>query len=129
MTIKPTEEFDNYAWNYNEAIDSAKDNGFSVIQSRDTLLLLDLDSDANLEHYERYLPLVAQRFELMEVSRWRSQSGKHWHVVLSCKGLTMPVRIALQAVLGSDLKREALAISMDHDGIKDCSWLFKPPAK
>lgn len=125
--LKP-EKFDKYDWNYKDAIQIAEDNDFLVLQSRPGLLLLDLDNPEALAHYETHLPLVARDFDLLEVSRYTSQSGKGTHIVLSCAPIKdMNLRIALQAVLGSDRKREALALRMAKQGIENPSWLFRPP--
>jgi len=116
----------HYGWSWKDAVLNAEATGMKVYRSTDTLLLLDLDDSESLFKYESMFPLLEKQFELVELNRWHSKSGIGWHVILLCSPQNMLTRITLQAVLGSDIKREALALLMHRDGIENCSWLFKP---
>lgn len=104
--------------------EQAKTDGFTVVNPAPDVLLLDLDSDAQEAQYNAMLPFVAAYLEgTKERERWRSKSGKHWHVVVQLPfGIDMASRIALQAALGSDPKREILSIALLHSP----SCLFRP---
>jgi hypothetical protein len=119
-------KFESYDWKYTQAIDEFKATGGTVIQSKPNLILLDLDDEASVVHYETHLPLIQERFNLLELSRYKSQSGIGTHVILHSDTLEFLQRILIQSVLGSDRKREALALLMFNDGIKNPSWLFRP---
>jgi|SRR5580692_8343496 hypothetical protein len=116
-----------YEWNYSEAIAAAEKSGFEVVRSAEDRLLVDIDDTESLRHFKSAFAILKGHFVLKEVTRWRSKSGEGWHIVLSCKPCDFIMRVALQACLGSDRKREALALMMAADGEKDPSFLFKPP--
>lgn len=119
-----------YDWNIDNAVDNAEASGFTVIQSETGILLLDLDDTESKRHYDRTIKTIAEYFGIMELERWRSKSGEGWHIKLACSsGLDFIHRVALQACLGSDRKREGLALMMHKDGLVNPSWLFKPKPK
>lgn len=107
--------------------------GFTVVQSDEYHLLLDLDDAAALSLYEERLPLVQQIMDnsVVEESRWHSKSGVGWHVVLRIEAppapLTAGIRLALHAILGSDWKREALGLRRVLMNVAPESVLFQPP--
>ena len=108
---------------------AARRRGFEIIEGGPRTLLLDLDSDEALRTYEEMLDLAHQYFGAKEKERWRSKSGKGWHIILETDvSLIGAERIALQACLGSDLKRELLSVADFASGIEEPSVLFKPPA-
>lgn len=117
-----------YEWGIESAIEQAEAGGFTVVRSTDRTLLLDLDDGAALETYREMLPKLAQLYGLKEAERWHSKSGVGVHVVVACEVMSFQERVALQACLGSDRMREALAIAMAADGEENPSVLFKPRA-
>lgn len=119
-------ETEEYNWDIDESIKSAREKGFEVVQSTETTLLLDLDDGSSLDRYRKMLPRIANLYGLKESARWSSQSGVGMHVVVTCNAMAFPQRVALQACLGSDPVREALAIAMHADGKENPSVLFKP---
>jgi hypothetical protein len=74
-------------------------------------LQLDLDTHKALKHFLKYLPWFScimheTRQELRSVALSRSRSG-NWHVTIKLSKPKPKIeRIALQAILGSDLARE-----------------------
>lgn len=101
-------------------------DGFEVVRGADDVLLLDLDTPAALEQYNRILPCVMEHFSVLEVEEWASKSG-HTHVRLKVGyGLPWAMRYALQAALGSDGLREALAIRQMLNGCDEAAILFRP---
>lgn len=108
----------------------AKKSGFKVIHGSPHRLLLDLDGDGALEAYEEKLAMVQQYIEVVELKRWRSRSGRNWHIVLQLyQAYTLLERMVLQAVLGSDLKREWCALLCHWRGFQEPHLLFKPKQK
>lgn len=110
-------------------IDKASKEGFTVIRGNHNTLLLDLDGEDRLNYYEMILPKVKKNFELIELTRYKSKSGKNWHVVLQTNMiLTVSTRVALQAILGSDPIKEMLSLVKLKNNVptKDIVVLFKP---
>lgn len=117
----------NAAERVEDVIESAKQAGFEVIETDPHTLLLDLDSPQALALYEAMLAKFGEQFCLVEKQRWRSKSGKGWHVVVrSCVFLDPYERVAMQASLGSDPVRELLAVKYIAEDIQPFSFLFKP---
>lgn len=104
--------------------EQAKKDGFTIIHPAPDRLLLDLDTPESQERYAQLFPVVQGYFEgAIEENRWLSKSGIGMHVVVKLPfHIDMPSRIALQAALGSDPKREILSIGYLHSP----SVLFKP---
>jgi hypothetical protein len=102
--------------------------GFEVIFGDPKHLLLDLDTDRDLNSYDNRSDDLLRMFGHFEIERYTSKSGRGWHVIVR---LDEPIpnvleRIALQAALGSDPKREALSILRVRNGIAEPIRLFKP---
>jgi len=119
-------ETEKYDFRWEEAIEEAEAQGKTVVHSNRNVILLDLDNKESFYHYETMFPILRAFFNLTETDTWRSSSGKGRHVVLACDPLDFPTRIALQAALGSDRKREGLALAMLKEGHGEHSFLFKP---
>jgi hypothetical protein len=94
-------------------------------------LLLDIDRPFREFHFDS-LPakqIIGERFNLFMKDAWRSRNGMT-HVVCKIENPLPPLaRIALQAVLGSDPKREALALYEFLVEGTDTISLFKPKEK
>jgi len=120
------DEQKQYEWEIDAAVERAESDGFNVIRSTATTLLLDLDDGASFDRYRRVVRSMGPLYSLKEINKWRSKSLVGYHVVLSCKEMDFCQRVALQACLGSDPIREALAIAMHRDGKIDPSVLFQP---
>jgi len=70
--------------------------------------------------------IIGERFQLQLHDGWRSRNGKT-HVVYKMDRVLPPLaRIALQAALGSDPRREALAVYEFLSAGTDTISLFKP---
>ena len=112
---------------FEEAIEKAIAAGFEVLRPQDNELYLDLDNDEALLRYQERYPVLSTIMGCHEVNRWKSKSGLGYHVVLELQEPKSDViRIGMQAILGSDPKREALAYSRIHKGIPNPILLFKP---
>jgi hypothetical protein len=115
-----------------DAIEKAKNEGFEVVSSTETTLLLDLDGLESLIRYEKMLSMVGRIFPSKEQRRWRSKSGENWHIIVELeKALPPAERVALQSILGSDPNRDVMSLRqiLDNSPV-DPIILFKPaPAK
>ena len=106
--------------------------GFTIIYTDSKHILLDLDTPEAFQCYIDMFPQIQQFLKITEKYRYHSKSGVGWHVVLELED-DMPVmdRITLQALLGSDLKREWLSWDTIRRGLeteeKFISILFQPP--
>lgn len=115
-----------------EDIIKAKAQGFTIIHSSPRLILLDLDSHAAIDHYDNFLPFIQTFMQLTEEGHWPSKTrdGSHFHIILESKNsLTEVERLLIQALLGSDPRKEFLSLMriwQHHDHV---SLLFKPPLK
>lgn len=108
-------------------ITTAEMNGFTIIRGNENTLLLDLDTPAGNVQYETMLQMVDSKFGVLSIESWKSKSG-HKHVKLLIReSLPAAQRIALQAVLGSDPKRETFGVYKLTKGVPEPSLLFKPP--
>lgn len=107
------------------AANKAKKQGFEVVYADDNHLLLDLDDTSDRTFFENQFHLLNDG---VVEDRWLSKSGKGEHVVIrldSPRGIRD--RIILQACLGSDRKREMIALLKYVDGgISNGIMLFKP---
>jgi len=117
---------------FNPDIDAAIVTGFSrgfeVIQSTRNTLLLDIDSEDDFNRYKFALPLVMEFLNIKEIQMWESKGlAGHRHILITLnEDLHVLTRIALQAALGSDPRREIFAIERVKAGISEPSLLFRP---
>lgn len=111
-----------------QRIEEARKAGFIIVQGDDNTLLLDLDTPESRHQFNAMLPMVHDRFNVKDYQTWSSKSG-NTHVRLTIEKCATPMeRLLLQAVLGSDVKRELLGMLKIRAAISDDpSVLFKPP--
>lgn len=90
-------------------------------------LLIDIDSDADLAVWDRNYCVVDEMFGIdtydIKPSRNKEQ-GKHIYVKLA-QPITPLERVLLQAILGSDLKREALSLWRIRNNDPDPTLFFE----
>jgi len=94
------------------AIEEAKKQGLVPVFPGPNQLQIDIDSDAQFAVYKRNKDIVHQYWgivhEMIELSK---SGGERRHITLTLKGTVGVLeRIGLQAVLGSDLKREQFSL-------------------
>lgn len=107
-------------------IAQAQAEGFEVVRASDNVLLLDLDTSAALEQFDRVLPIVSQHFGVAGIERWRSKSGNtHMRVTINT-AQPWAVRYALETALGSDGVRGTLGLLQMINGCDEASILFRP---
>jgi hypothetical protein len=101
--------------------ETAKAQGVDIVLPGPRELFLDIDDDESMAHYEAMLAFCTNDplFPMREIKRTVSP-GANWHVyveVFSKEPLDPMTRIALQAALGSDRKRELLSALRIHFGL------------
>lgn len=114
------------------ALELVREQGFDVelVKGSSTLLTLDLDHDLALAVYEENILILQQHMEAEEVGRWHSKSGKGWHVIVQIsQELDFQQRAGLQAMLGSDAKREILGYFNVNNRNEEPFVLFRPKGK
>lgn len=100
-----------------ETIAEASTEGHEIIYASPVSLTLDFDNCVEPPDLEEKLKLLTQFVKPTAVSQWRSRSGFGWHVVIQLDGpLELTTRIALQAIFGSDWKREMLTLMRPLQG-------------
>lgn len=100
---------------------SALERGCSVVTPRPNELFLDIDTDEDLETFKGQISLLELYFEGDDIA-WRaaqSPSGRpgRYHVTVTVpRFVDEQERVALQACLGSDRKRELLSLKRIRQG-------------
>ena len=108
--------------------------GQQVIHPAPNELFLDLDSMKALSFLnEQLLGTLGddETLNLEVISRMPSRTKEHWHVILRSRSRTFTPaeRIALQACLGSDLKRELYSLVRHLKGEKGTTFYENPDWK
>lgn len=114
--------------NNEKSIKEAEAAGFFVVRTAPNLLLLDIDTKEAYQHYLKMFPIVNKQIKIVKIGQWSSKSGKgRRHIVLqTAKALPVVQRMLLQAILGSDLKRELWDLQRVWDQEDNPVVLFKP---
>jgi hypothetical protein len=116
------------------AKEKAEAEGFTVVETTPTRLLIDLDGFRNAQMFLSGFQALADLLGDHTVAAWRSKdTGVHVQIQME-KEFEFPERLLLQMLLGSDPVRETLAAVMfadnerrDDDGA--LSMLFRPPGE
>jgi hypothetical protein len=102
------------------AIERAKRDGLKIIYPGPQQLQIDIDNYANLKTFIDHFVVLEKWLNVKEMTLLSSLSGEpgHYHVTITSKSryFTALERISLQALLGSDLKREVLGFIMAKSG-------------
>lgn len=111
--------------------EKARAVGYDVLIADSTTLYLDIDTEDEWNHAQSFLSHSSRFVQLFGVrywNWWESKSGlPHRHVCVRLKEpLDALTRIALQAILGSDLIREMLNLKRFANGVEEPSRLFAP---
>lgn len=84
-------------------------NGTHIVKPADNEIFVDLDSVEAKQEFEHRMGLLHQ-LEEAEVTTKPSKRKDHFHVTIKLKRSLSPIeRVALQAALGSDWRRELFA--------------------
>jgi hypothetical protein len=125
--VYPTNFTDEYAR------EKARKLDLDILYSTDRTLLLDLDGEEAFNTFQRQVYLLAQLdivdFDPDGYKVMRSKSGNYHVIVTLDEDLPIEQRITLQALLGSDLKRELLSLAGWRTGQENPVLLFRPKMK
>ncbi len=99
-----------YSLNSQRAIDLGYTEDLEIIFPDSTQLQLDIDDSVTAEVFERNRGIIEKHFGIVYASQTISRNGEGRHITITLKKrlLNEMERILLQAVLGSDPKRELL---------------------
>lgn len=95
-----------------KAIEQAKENGWMVVVPEPDELLIDIDNPSQYTEYCNRMTDFQRFFEVKNIEIKPSKSGLpgKLHITVKLDKPVVPLeRIALQAILGSDSKREFLS--------------------
>lgn len=96
------------------AFQEAKDQNCKVVLPSEYDLQIDIDSEADFKVYTKHKEIFLKHYGIVQETVAPSKSGQpgKQHITLTLKSPVTPLeRIALQACLGSDRKRELLSLS------------------
>jgi hypothetical protein len=113
------------ARNSEDAIQWAAENNLDIILPDNNQLLVDLDDYASQQAYERTIPLIAETYGLKDVTETVSRSGNLHRIVTLNTNISATERIALQAILGSDRRREAHSLRRLRQGEQNPTLFFE----
>ena len=93
--------------------------GEVIVYGRSDLLLIDLDSEEETREFSRRMVIFEEIYGELQKFKTRSPSERGWHIYIKIPGSippqTIPQRIAMQALLGSDIKRDLLSLKFQID--------------
>lgn len=112
-----------------QAKEQADDRGLEIRYPKPNELFVDID---NARDFTRFKDLVVMLDRMDRVKGWQdtpsASGGQHRHVVVTMqRDVTAFERIALQAMLGSDLKREMLSYERLATGSNPHPTVFFEP--
>ncbi len=107
------------------ALEKAKAEGFKVVYPKPNELQLDIDRAEDYVVWQAHRSILDEYFKILKVVETPSQEKGHMHVTVTVEKSFNPFeRIAFQAVLGSDRKREILGLIMNKLGHESKPTLF-----
>ena len=111
-----------------DAIKWAKENDLIVLFPKDNQLFLDIDNNEDRNVFNRNRELVDEVYGIVDVQERSSRSKGHVHLIVNLRVSVTPLgRIALQAILGSDRRREAHSLRRLEDGEARPTLFFEKP--
>lgn len=115
---------------YERAVKTAAARGLEIVLPANNELFIDIDSDADFRVFNEQKKVLAQTETILrEEVRYSASGPPHRHIVLVLKRELSPMmRIALQASLGSDRKRELLSMQRACAGNPHPTLFFERPA-
>jgi len=120
-----TEYYDFNASTPERLIAKAAETGRSVVTPNHDQLFIDLDSEEALDTFRSQMEIF-QRSEHMIWQVHPSKTPGHYHAKVTLRRFVVGFeRVALQAALGSDRKRELLAILQAKDGMPGPNVFFE----
>ena len=114
--------------NSEDAIKWAAENDLTVLFPKDNQLFLDIDTNEDRDVFNRNRELVDEVYGIVDVQERSSRSKGHVHLIVTLRESITPLgRIALQAILGSDRRREAHSLRRLEDGEARPTLFFEKP--
>jgi|SRR5579883_1545830 len=111
------------------AFEKAKEAGLEVFVPGPNDITVDIDSPELPEPFNEVLKILKQHFDIEVKKTTKSKSGNLHVYLYSPQFFTHSEKIALQAILGSDPKREALSLVRSvKGGLGHPSLLFEKKA-
>lgn len=111
---------------YDVALARAEEEGYEIVYPKDDELLIDLDSKEQHDKFYRDLSLLQSYFVAYVTKDAPSKTPGHRHVTVKVdRPLTILERIALQAALGSDNRREIHSLIDHFNGLDRPSLFFE----
>lgn len=111
--------------------EEAKKKGLTCVVPEPDQLLIDLDDDGDRAHMLAMLEVLAKNGHEFVFEKTTTSAGGNQHVYLRASKKLSPIeRVALQACLGSDRKRELLSILrtwMFPEEVVPASCFFEKP--
>lgn len=90
--------------------EAAKDRGVKALIPADNELFIDIDTPEQLTQFYEMRALLHENAVSFKMKKTKSRTKGHFHIRATFRRNITPIeRIALQAILGSDPKREALS--------------------
>lgn len=112
------------------AFETAQALGLEVVEPKDGEILIDLDDVASQYVMEALIPLARRvGIDVKVLKITRSQHGNKHAYLKVPYALSAIERLLLQAIFGSDRKRELLSYARVRKSISPSSVLFEVPAK
>jgi hypothetical protein len=110
-------------------IQEARKSGLDILEGDGHTLLFDLDSEESLNVFLQRVHFLESKFAMVHMIVTHSKSG-NYHAVCTLDPLFPSVdpmiRVAVQACLGSDWKKEMLACLRTLNYNQSDSMLFRP---
>lgn len=107
----------------------AAGSGRVVVHAEPNQLFIDLDSEESLAKFYEQIDIL-EKYEQLARNVSESNQPGHYHAVVTLDRVPHPFeRVALQAALGSDRKRELLALIQKQDGNPGPNVFFERSGK
>jgi hypothetical protein len=106
--------------------EAARELKLDIVWPEPNELFVDLDDDASFACFKKQIELLGQ-FERGTWSEQRSRNGNRHVIVILERTVSNEERLMLQAMLGSDRKRELLGLKQLRAGLARSTCFFRKP--
>ncbi|SRR6266700_1463941 len=107
------------------ALEKAKADNLKIVYPKSNELQIDIDRPEDYAVWQAHRGVLDEYFRIVKVVETPSNEKGHLHITVTIDGVLNPFeRIAFQAVLGSDRKRELLGLIMNKLGHESRPTLF-----
>ena len=117
---------DDYSLSYDHAVSVAAERGQTILEPADNELFIDLDTEDAYEDFLAAYEILNDQEPMIWVAYTSKSGPPHRHVRVRLeRSVTPQERIMLQAILGSDRKREALSYLRMKVGNEHATLFFE----